>query len=104
MNLPFGQPPPPAPAKLKLTPGDRRARQADRVTTVRPRMLIGRKLENRGSTTSADIRAALGIPVAEMTGCSRGSIVPPRRQNFDPPSATASSTHSATLHGRPKPN
>jgi hypothetical protein len=65
MSLPPDQPPPPA--KPKLTPEERRARQADRLTTIRLRMAIGRQLENRGITTPAAIGAALGMPAAEAT-------------------------------------
>src|SRR3954471_4964728 len=55
------------PAKPKLTPAERRARQADRLTTIRLRMLIGRELEDRGITTPAAIGEALGMPAAEAT-------------------------------------
>jgi hypothetical protein len=65
MSLPPDQPPPPA--KPKLTPEERRARQADRLTTIRLRMAIGRQLENRGITTPAAIGEALGMPPAEAT-------------------------------------
>src|SRR4051812_40286176 len=62
----MSQPPDqPLPAKPQLTPEERRARQADRLTTIRLRMLIGRELEERGITTPADIGAALGMPAAE---------------------------------------
>ena len=54
-----------SPAKSKLTPKERRARQADRLTTIRLRMLIGRELEDRGITTPAAIDEALGTPAAE---------------------------------------
>jgi hypothetical protein len=54
-------------AKPKLTPEERRARQADRLTTIRLRMLIGRELEERGITTPAAIGDALGMPAAEAT-------------------------------------
>src|SRR4051812_37724671 len=66
---PFPALPPPAspPAKPKLTPEERRARQADRLITIRLRMLIGRELENRGITTPAAIGAALGMPAREAT-------------------------------------
>jgi hypothetical protein len=36
--------PPSTPAKHKLTPEERRACQADRLTTIQLRMLIGREL------------------------------------------------------------
>jgi hypothetical protein len=65
MNLPPDQPPPSAPAKPKLTLEERRSRQADRLTTIRLRMLIGRELEERGITTPAAIGAALGMAAAE---------------------------------------
>ena len=61
------QPPPSTPAKPKLTPEERRVRQADRLTTIRLRMLIGRELEDRGITTPAAIGAALGMPAREAT-------------------------------------
>jgi hypothetical protein len=62
------QPSPSLPsAKPKLTPEERRARQADRLTTIRLRMLIGRELEERGITTPAAIGDALGMPAAEAT-------------------------------------
>ena len=57
MSLPPDQPPPASPAKPKLTPEQRRARQEDRLVTIRLRMLIGRELEERGITTPAAIGA-----------------------------------------------
>ncbi len=66
MSLPPDQPPP-APVKPKLTPEERRARYADRLTTIRLRMLIGRELEDRGITMPAEIGAALGMSPAEAT-------------------------------------
>jgi predicted flap endonuclease-1-like 5' DNA nuclease len=72
MNLPPDQSPPSAPAKPKLTPEERRIRQADRLTTIRLRMAIGRELDDRGITTPADIGAALGMPPAEATKLLRG--------------------------------
>jgi hypothetical protein len=56
---------PPPLEKPKLTPEERRARQADRLTTIRLRMAIGRELEERGITTPAAIGAVLGMPAAE---------------------------------------
>jgi hypothetical protein len=50
MSLPPDQPPPSSPAKLSAE--ERRARQADRLTTIRLRMAIGE---------------ALGMPTAEAT-------------------------------------
>src|SRR3954466_10795343 len=67
MNLPPDQPPPPIPAKPKLTPEERRTRQADRLTTIRLRMAIGRELDERDITTPAAIGEALGMPAAEAT-------------------------------------
>jgi hypothetical protein len=64
MSLPPDQPPP---TKPKLTPEERRARQADRLTTIRLRMLIGRELDDRGITTPAVIGEALGLPAPEAT-------------------------------------
>src|SRR6476661_5426193 len=63
---------PPPPAKNKLSAEERRARQADRLTTIRLRMLIGRELEDRGITTPAEIGAAIGMPAAEATKLLRG--------------------------------
>jgi hypothetical protein len=57
--------PPPAPDKPKLTSEERRARRADRLTTIRLRMAIGRELEDCGITTPAAIGAALDMPAAE---------------------------------------
>jgi hypothetical protein len=68
MSLPPDQPPPPSPpTKPKLSAEERRARQADRLTTIRLRMAIGRELEDRGITTSAEIGVALGMLPAEAT-------------------------------------
>jgi hypothetical protein len=52
----------PSPTKPKLTPEERRAREADRLTTICLPMAIGRKLEERDITTPAAIGAALGMP------------------------------------------
>ena len=46
---------------------ERRAREADRLTTIRLRMAIGRELEDRGITTPAAIGAVLDMPAAEAT-------------------------------------
>jgi hypothetical protein len=67
MSLPPDQPPPSPPAKPKLTSAERRARQADKLTTIRLRMAIWRELEDRGITTPAEIGTALGMPAAEAT-------------------------------------
>ena len=55
------------PAKPKLTPQERHARQAARLTTIRLRMLIGRELDERNITAPADIGVVLGMPAAEAT-------------------------------------
>ncbi|MBL6459417.1 hypothetical protein JMJ55_29315 [Belnapia sp. T6] len=55
------------PAKPKISPEEHRRRTADRLTTIRFRMAIGRELDGRGITTPAGIAAALGMPVAEAT-------------------------------------
>ena len=66
--------PPPAtpPAKPKLTAEERRARQADRLTTIRLRMAIRRELDERGITTPAEIGVALGMSAAEATKLLQG--------------------------------
>jgi len=65
MNLPPDQPPPPE--KPKLSAEERRARQADRLASIRLRMAIGRELDDRGITTPAAIGEAFGMPAAEAT-------------------------------------
>jgi hypothetical protein len=66
MSLPPDQPPSSSPpAKPKLTPDERRARQANRLTTIRLRMLIGQELDERDITTLVEIGAALGMPAAK---------------------------------------
>jgi hypothetical protein len=67
MSLPPDQPPASPPAKPKLTPKERRARQADRLTTIRLRMSIYRYLDDHGITTPAEIGVAMGMPAAEAT-------------------------------------
>src|SRR3954447_14687658 len=62
---PDQQQPPLLPEKPKVSAEERRARHADRLTTIRLRMAIGRELENRGITAPADIGAALGMPGVE---------------------------------------
>jgi hypothetical protein len=63
MNL-FHDLPPLAssPAKPKLTPDERRAREADRLSAIRIRMAIGQELEERGITDPHAIASALGMP------------------------------------------
>ncbi|MBL6081356.1 hypothetical protein JMJ56_25500 [Belnapia sp. T18] len=53
------------PAKPKISPEERRRRDADRLKAIRLRMAIGRELESQGITTAAGIGEALGIPPAE---------------------------------------
>ena len=65
MSLPPDQPPPAPPTKPKLTPQERRVREADRLMTIRLRMMIGRELDDRGITTPAAIGAALAMLPAE---------------------------------------
>lgn len=67
MSLLSDQPSPSPPGKPKLTPEERRARYADRLITIRLRMLIGQELEDRGIVTPAAIGEALRMPVAEAT-------------------------------------
>ena len=62
------QPSPPPPAKAKLSAAERRARQADRLTTIRLRMAIHRVLDERGISSPAEIGAALGMPAAAAAG------------------------------------
>jgi hypothetical protein len=64
MSLPPDQPPP---EKPKLSAEERRARHADRLTTIRLRMAIGHELDARDITTPAAIGEALGMPAAEAT-------------------------------------
>jgi hypothetical protein len=66
--FPDDPPPPSPPAKPKLTSAERRARQADRLTTIRLRLAIWRYLDESGITTPAEIGVALGMPAAEATG------------------------------------
>jgi hypothetical protein len=65
MSLPPSQLPPAPPKQVSTE--ERRARHADRLTTIRLRMAIGRELEDRGITTPAEIGEALGMPAAEAT-------------------------------------
>jgi hypothetical protein len=66
MDLFPDQPPPSSPPeKPKISPEERRIRQADRLTSIRLRMAIDRELDDRGITTPGDIGTALGMPPAE---------------------------------------
>ena len=67
----MNQPPAP-PAKPKLSAEERRARQEDRLKTIRLRMAIDRELDDRGITTPAAIGEALGMSAAEATKLLRG--------------------------------
>ncbi len=60
--------PPPPPAKAKLSAAERKARQADRLTTIRLRMAIWRVLDDRGLSSPAEVGAALGMPAAAAAG------------------------------------
>jgi hypothetical protein len=53
--------------KPKLTAEERRVRTADRLATIRLRVLIGRALDERGITTLGAIGVALGMPAGEAT-------------------------------------
>jgi hypothetical protein len=55
------------PAKPKLSAEERRAREADRLKTIRLRVTIGRELDDRGITTPTAIGAALGTSAIEAT-------------------------------------
>jgi hypothetical protein len=44
---------------------ERRAREADRLKTIRLRVMIGRELDDRGVMDPAAIGTALGMPVVE---------------------------------------
>jgi hypothetical protein len=59
-------------AKPKLTPEERRARYADRLTKIRLRMLIFRELDARDITTPTEIGAAIGMSPAEAAKLLRG--------------------------------
>jgi hypothetical protein len=62
MSLPPDQSPP---AKPKLTLGERRARQTDRLIMIRLRMAISQELADRGIIKPVAIGAALGMPAPE---------------------------------------
>ena len=78
MSLPSDQPPTSPPEKPKLTPEERRARQADRLTTIRLRMAIGRELEERGITTPVALGAALGMSGSKRSHRRVGGARAPR--------------------------
>jgi hypothetical protein len=60
------------PMKPKLTAEERRRRDADRLQTIRLRMLFGQVLPDRCITTPVAIGAALGMPAAEATKLLNG--------------------------------
>ena len=66
MSPPPDQPPLP-PARPKLTPEERRAREADRLSAIRLRMVIGQELDERGITDPAAVGEALGMPALEAS-------------------------------------
>jgi hypothetical protein len=53
--------------KPKISSAERRERDADRLQTIRLRMLVGQALHDRGIITQAAIGAAIGMPTAEAT-------------------------------------
>src|SRR3954447_3771755 len=65
MNPRPDQPPPSSPVKPKLSAEERRAREADRLKTIRLRMAIYRALDEREITTPAAIGEALGMSASE---------------------------------------
>jgi hypothetical protein len=68
MSLPPDQPPPASPPeKPKMSAEERRIRHADRLKTIRLRMLIFQELDQRDITTLSAIGEALGMPAAEAT-------------------------------------
>jgi hypothetical protein len=64
MTLPPDQPS----SKPKLSTEERQARQADRLKTIRLRMVIFRELDERGITEPRAIGEALGMPAQEANG------------------------------------
>ena len=55
------------PEDVKLSPQERRRRREERLAALRPRMAIGRELDERGIAEPAAVGAALGMPPAEAT-------------------------------------
>ena len=68
MNSPLSD----LPAKPKLTAEERRRRDADRLQTIRLRMLVGQALHDRGITTPTAISTAIGMLTAEATKLMTG--------------------------------
>src|SRR3954469_5819408 len=71
--------------KPKLSAEERRARQEDRLTTIRLRMAIGRELDERGITEPAEIGAALGMSAVEATKLLTGISGARATWHFSPP-------------------
>jgi hypothetical protein len=59
-------PPSASPPKQNMTLEERRAREAERLASIRLRMAIGRELDERGITDPHAIALALGMPAAEV--------------------------------------
>ena len=53
------------PDQPRLSAEERQSRQADRLTSIRLRMAIGRELDKRGITTPAAMGEVLGMPPSE---------------------------------------
>jgi predicted flap endonuclease-1-like 5' DNA nuclease len=68
MSQPPSQPSSPAPAAPKHSAEERRARQADRLKTIRLRMAIGHELDERGITTPDAIGEVLGMDAKDAHG------------------------------------
>jgi hypothetical protein len=58
----------------KQSAEDRRARQRDRLSTIRLRMVIWRALDEREITMPAGISAAIGLPPAEAAKLMTGRV------------------------------
>jgi hypothetical protein len=54
-------------AEPRLSPRERRRRREERLAALRPRMAIGRELDERGIAGPAAVGAALGLPAGEAT-------------------------------------
>jgi hypothetical protein len=67
MNLPSDHRPSSPTSRPKLSAEARRARQADRLRSIRLRLAIGRALEDRGISTPAAIGDALGMRAQDAT-------------------------------------
>ncbi len=67
MTMSPDEPPPSPPPKPKLTVEERQVRTADRLATIRLRVLIGRALDEKGITTPDAIGVALGMSAVEAT-------------------------------------